>query len=153
MMAELRNVGLCTREGGTNILTVACLSFPQTLIRADFLSETLQAINQGCFALLFFTFRIVVCPLVWGKLMLTMIQERDNETYCFHSIVLPFAFVCGMFFHCLNSYWFYKIVRKVQRKLSGEEGVKSHNDLTEKEKQDLGLVLDDEKAKQKQKQT
>mmetsp|Transcript_2991 Transcript_2991/g.4017 ORF Transcript_2991/g.4017 Transcript_2991/m.4017 type:complete len:272 (-) Transcript_2991:266-1081(-) len=108
-----------------------------TLVRADFFSDTVALVNQACFAFLFFLFRIVVCPYLWAKLCWTMYEERNNEVYqnCFSPYVLPITFVFGAFFHILNSFWFYKILRKIKRKASGSEGIKANNDLVEEEEE------------------
>ena len=37
----------------------------------------------------------------------------------------------GMFFHVLNSFWLYKIIKKTQRKVLGTEKLKANNDLQE----------------------
>lgn len=56
---------------------------------------------------------------------------RTNETAI---ACLPTAFdhiiaVTGTFFNVLNLFWFYKILKKLQRKLKGVEGVKDSNQL------------------------
>ena len=65
--------------------------------------------------------------------MMDIMAHKDTEAYqsClpwhFHIVV----FVVGMFFHCLNSFWMYKIIRKVMRKLSGAEKVQDNNQLVQ----------------------
>ena len=39
--------------------------------------------------------------------------------------------ILGMFFNCLNAFWFYKIIKKVKRKLSGAEKWKAKNHVKE----------------------
>lgn len=106
-----------------------------TLVRADFFNDTMSAANQALFALNFFAFRIVVAPAIWYGLVSEMHQRKSMASYqsCFPPYFYPFVFVCGLFFHALNAYWFYKIVMKARRKIMGVERVKANNDLTESE--------------------
>mgnify|MGYP005856740465 CR=1 FL=1 len=105
------------------------------LVRAEFLSDTGMMAVQMLFALFFFIFRILVSPFIWFRIMETLYTHSGTDLYksCINPYVLPTSFIVGMFFHCLNSYWFYKIVRKIRRKLSGKELVRSNNELNEKE--------------------
>jgi hypothetical protein len=104
-----------------------------TMVRADFLSPMGSAVVQGAFAVTFIAFRILLVPFFWFQLMATMYQEHTKATYqeCISPSVLPVSFLVGLFFHCLNSYWLVKIVKKAIRKLSGTEGVQNNNDLNE----------------------
>mmetsp|Transcript_31677 Transcript_31677/g.66151 ORF Transcript_31677/g.66151 Transcript_31677/m.66151 type:complete len:120 (-) Transcript_31677:106-465(-) len=119
------------------------------MIRADFFSETVTILNQAGFALFFFLFRIVICPALWCQLVWTMWSERNSDVYqsCFSPYLLPVTIVSGTFFNGLNSFWFYKIVRKIQRKVGGQEGVKAGNELTDAERER------EEAERQKMKQT
>lgn len=105
------------------------------LVRADFWNDTMAITCQALFALNFFIFRIIVSPFMWFRLIKTMYQHSGEELYqsCFNPYVLPVSFIVGLFFHGLNSFWFYKIVRKVRRKLSGKEKPRENNDLKERE--------------------
>jgi TLC domain len=104
-----------------------------TVVRADFFSTTVAALNQACFALNFFAFRIVIVPFLWGKLMLAMYEQKDTADFvnCFPPYFLGVCFGFGMFFNILNAYWWIKIVQKIQRKISGVEKVHDNNDLSE----------------------
>jgi hypothetical protein len=90
---------------------------------------------QASFAILFFIFRVVFVPFVWFKLMMTMNEQRSLPVYqdCFPPYFMPFAFGFGMIFHCLNAFWFIKIVKKIRRKMLGIEGVQANNKLDERE--------------------
>lgn len=103
------------------------------LVRAEFLSDTGMLTVQALFAVFFFIFRIVITPFIWFRLMQTMYAHSGDDLYksCINPSVLPTSIIVGAFFHCLNSYWFYKIVRKMRRKLSGKEKVRSNNELNE----------------------
>ena len=116
LMMEVSSIFLCT-------------------VRADFFNDTMSAIWQALFALTFFIFRIVVTPLIWVRLVKTLYEHSGEEVYqsCINPYVLPTSLLVGIFFHCLNAFWFYKICRKIKRKLSGKEKVRSRNDLKEKE--------------------
>mmetsp|Transcript_2225 Transcript_2225/g.5797 ORF Transcript_2225/g.5797 Transcript_2225/m.5797 type:complete len:296 (-) Transcript_2225:43-930(-) len=103
-------------------------------VRAEFFTETATTINMAFFVLTFFTTRIVVVPYIWYDIMVTIMQNRNTAEYqsClptshFHIMV----FIFGIFFHSLNWFWFYKIILKVKRKLSGNEKIHEGNDLQE----------------------
>jgi hypothetical protein len=119
------------------MLLMEVSTIPLTLVRADFVSESATAFIQASFAFLFFLFRIIVVPYVWFKLMVTMNEQRSSQVYqnCFPPYFMPVAFGFGMVFHMLNAFWFTKLVKKIRRKILGIEGVKSNNDLGEKELQ------------------
>jgi len=116
------------------------------MMRADFFPELVALANMAGFAFFFFLFRIVVCPILWWQLCQVMWAERNSETYqsCFPPALLPFFVLAGVFFNALNSFWFYKIVRKIQRKLSGDEDIKAENHLTEADK-----AMDEQEKKEK----
>ena len=105
------------------------------VVRADFWSDTMAMTVQALFALNFFIFRIIVTPFIWFRLIHMMYEHSGDELYqsCFNPYVLPVSIGVGLFFHSLNAFWFYKIVRKAKRKLSGKEKVRANNDLREKE--------------------
>lgn len=101
------------------------------LMRATFLNDHLVTINIICFVVSFFIFRIILCPYLWWGIFSTTWEHRNNPT---SQACLPWhfkyvVFVFGMFFNCLNAFWFYKIIRKFHRKLTGREAIKEKNSL------------------------
>lgn len=109
-------------------------------------SDTGSAINLGLFTLTFFLFRLIICPILWWEIMTVTweIEElrRNNDennnhhdgSYSSSSSCIPWhfqyvVFGFGMTFHCLNSFWGYKIIQKVIRKVKGIEKVKEKNHL------------------------
>lgn len=92
--------------------------------KADFWSTTMSMVVQMVFALTFFLFRMVIAPYIWFHLMVTMYQNMRQDLYqtCFHSYVFPLSLGMGVLFHCLNAFWFYKIVAKIRRKILGIDG-------------------------------
>lgn len=101
-------------------------------LRCTEFSETLSLLNTLCFVLSFFIFRIIMVPYLWYKLMYVIISNHNTYQYgqCFGNIhFMEYVFVTGMMFHLLNVYWFYKILLKIQRKLSGHEKVHENNDI------------------------
>ena len=116
------------------------------MVRADFFPDSISFLNQLSFALFFFLFRVLFCPYWWTKLMWAMWTTRAEmgDSWCLSPWLIPVASVFGPFFHLLNLYWFYKIVRKIKRKLSGTEGLKANNDLDQ---------LDDDTDKKKTEQS
>lgn len=116
-------------------LTVEISTIFLTMIRAEIFSDAVSIANMGMFVVSFFLFRILLFPFLWFVLVSSMWAERNNETYsnCFPPSMIWFSFSIGLVFHVLNFYWFYKILKKVQRKLSGEEHTRAGNDLKEEE--------------------
>ena len=102
------------------------------LVPAHFFTETLSLFNQACFVVAFFLCRCVAAPYVHFQIIWTMIQEPAWRS-CYPWYLLPVSAVFGCFFHALNSFWMYKIVRKVRRKLRGEEGIRANNDISKPE--------------------
>jgi hypothetical protein len=103
------------------MLLMEVSTIPLTLVRADFVPANVTAMIQASFAILFF--------------MMTMNEQRSLPVYqdCFPPYFMPFAFGFGMIFHCLNAFWFIKIVKKIRRKMLGIEGVQANNKLDERE--------------------
>lgn len=104
------------------------------MVRADFFPEMVSLLNQLMFVFTFMLFRILVCPYLWFKLMLAMHSEHNTEAYCFAPALYPLAVIMGLFFHSLNAFWFYKILRKLKRKIMGDEGITANNHLNEADK-------------------
>jgi len=104
-----------------------------TVVRADFFSPTMAMANQLLFALNFFLFRLVVCPLIWLKIILVLYQEQSGgqSSSCLPSHFGVVVLLFGTFFHVLNGYWFVKIVKKARRKMAGIEGVQANNDFVD----------------------
>lgn len=104
-----------------------------SMIRATFFNEIFSLFNMVCFVLSFFICRCVMAPYLWWKLMYALVTNYQTRTYqeCYHKSLMDSVFVSGMMFNLLNAYWFYKIMQKVQRKLSGTEKVHSNNDLVD----------------------
>ena len=103
-------------------------------MRATFMHDYLVPVNIAFFVLSFFTFRIILCPYLWWGIFSTTWEHRDNPT---SQACLPWhftyvTFVFGMFFNCLNAFWFYKIIKKFHRKLSGKEKVHEKNSLKDR---------------------
>uniref|UniRef100_A0A7R9ZS59 TLC domain-containing protein n=2 Tax=Craspedostauros australis TaxID=1486917 RepID=A0A7R9ZS59_9STRA len=100
-------------------------------VRAEFFSELITTVNMGFFVLAFFAYRIVSVPYIWYGIVSTISQVKDTEEYqsCLPSHFHIMVFVFGVFFHSLNAFWFYKIILKVKRKLSGNEKIKEGNEL------------------------
>ncbi len=104
------------------------------LMRMALFSETGLAINMFLFSVTFFLFRLVICPFLWWEILMISWEQRDNPVSqaCipWHFKYVVFSF--GMFFNCLNAYWAVKIVKKLMRKLSGQEKVAEKNHLKDR---------------------
>lgn len=90
------------------------------VLKADFLTPVMQVILQALFTFLFFLCRIVIVPYLYFKCTLLMYHSLGS---CFPRYIFYVTVVFGVFFHGLNAFWFYKIVLKIQRKLSGKESI------------------------------
>jgi TLC domain len=90
--------------------------------------------NMLVFVVTFFLARLVYGPYAIYRhayYLYTVGRTAEESKVC-----LPRGFdhvitIVGMFFNILNAYWFYKILRKLQRKLKGTEGVKDSNEYTD----------------------
>jgi hypothetical protein len=102
-----------------------------SFVRADFLSDLTTWINMACFVVTFVMFRIIACPYLWFRIVKDLYEHHESEEsqQCLPWHFLYVVFMFGMFFHVLNSFWMYKIVKKIQRKMSGTEKLKGNNDL------------------------
>jgi len=85
------------------------------LVRATFLTARASLFMQILFALFFFIVRVVIFPPLHANMTLKLFQNPNNgcDGGYFKWIVLFF----GVFFNCLNGFWFYKLIRKMKRKL------------------------------------
>jgi hypothetical protein len=104
------------------------------LMRATFIYDYMVPINIFFFVTSFFAFRIILCPYLWWGIFSTTWEHRHNPT---SQACLPWhfkyvTFTFGMFFNCLNTFWFIKIIKKFHRKLSGKEKIKEKNSLKDR---------------------
>jgi hypothetical protein len=108
-------------------------TLPLTLVNFALFTPFAAAVNQLVFVMLFFLCRIVLTPYMWYEIVSTSYQLRNSELYksCITRSVLPVSFAIGMFFHCLNAFWMYKILRKLRRKILGIEKITANNELHE----------------------
>jgi len=90
------------------------------ILRADFLTPTMQLITQASFALLFFVSRIIISPTVFYGIFTAMNTKFGD---CFPPYLYYITLGFGGFFHCLNAFWFFKLVKKIKKKLSGQESM------------------------------
>mmetsp|Transcript_28750 Transcript_28750/g.66777 ORF Transcript_28750/g.66777 Transcript_28750/m.66777 type:complete len:197 (-) Transcript_28750:1701-2291(-) len=104
------------------------------LVRIKGISGFWTASVLGAFTLSFFWCRILVFPYIWSELVQIMQQESSSQLYqsCFPGYFKYVVFGFGMFYNCLNLFWFYKILRKAARKLGGAEKVQELNDVMDK---------------------
>jgi hypothetical protein len=109
---------------GSHILTPMLVMELSTvvlaIVRADFFNPTMQLITQASFTLLFFASRIIVSPYVHYGIVYEM---NKNLGDCFPRYMFYITLLFGGFFHCLNLFWFVKLVKKIKRKLSGKESM------------------------------
>mmetsp|Transcript_2901 Transcript_2901/g.6223 ORF Transcript_2901/g.6223 Transcript_2901/m.6223 type:complete len:283 (+) Transcript_2901:208-1056(+) len=94
-----------------------------------FMSQAMTILNIAIFTINFAIFRLIVCPYLWWGIFTATWKNRENPV---SKACLPWhftyvVFVFGMFFNCLNTFWFNKIVQKISRKLSGTEDWKKKN--------------------------
>jgi hypothetical protein len=101
------------------------------LVRAEFWSDAAAALNQALFVLTFFASRCVLLPWLHVRLVVLMYRHYDEWTACYPWHFFYVSIVSGMFFHVLNYFWLYKILRKVRRKMQGKEGLRANNDVAD----------------------
>jgi len=92
------------------------------------MSETMTIANIFVFTSTFLIFRMIVCPYLWWGIFAATWDNRDNPVSqgCLPWHFTYVVFIFGMFFNCLNTFWFYKIIQKIMRKLAGAEGLKQN---------------------------
>jgi len=95
------------------------------VMRATFMSEKLVMCTIGVFSLNFLVFRILLCPYLWWGIFVATWDNRNNpeSQACLPWHFTYVTFVFGMFFNCLNAFWFVKILHKIMRKFAGVENV------------------------------
>ena len=118
------------KKNGKQISTI-----PLSMMRSTIFTTTQTTCNMAAFVLSFFVFRCLYVPYLWYEIQTTLNSESRSDAFtsCMPWHIPHVVFVFGSFFHCLNAFWFYKIVRKVQRKLTGSEQLHENNDLGEQE--------------------
>ena len=115
-------------------IIMECSTIFLNFVRATFLDEVGSLIVQFLFAITFTIIRIIIVPpLHFGiTRALFMAETSDCDAPYMKWVVLLF----GMMFNTLNAFWFYKLVRKVRRKLSGKEKIKDKLSLASTTKRD-----------------
>mmetsp|Transcript_30516 Transcript_30516/g.45161 ORF Transcript_30516/g.45161 Transcript_30516/m.45161 type:complete len:269 (-) Transcript_30516:2271-3077(-) len=85
------------------------------LVHATFFEERGSTIMQLLFALSFTTVRIILFPSLHANMTVKLFQNPNNG--CDSDYFKWFVLVFGLIYNCLNGFWFYKIIRKMKRKL------------------------------------
>ena len=84
-------------------------------------------ISQAClpwhFTYVVFVFGEFAMPLTDNSVPTT--NSYGREMYTDDAFIFPN--ILGMFFNCLNTFWYYKIIKKIIRKFSGTENWKTKN--------------------------
>ena len=93
------------------------------------MSASAALVNIIFFVLSFTIFRMIIVPKLWWDIFVqTWVNKNNPESQaCLPWHFTYIVFVFGMFFNCLNTFWFRKIVKKVQRKISGSEAITAQN--------------------------
>jgi len=107
------------------------------LVKCELFNDFASLVNQMLFMVTFFVFRIVVSPRMMTDIIVNAFRVDaalpSGAEMCYPRSTKWVIFSFCSFFCLLNAFWMYKIARKAHRKLTGKEGIKSKNDLTEKE--------------------
>lgn len=123
-IATFTVAAIFNETGASHILTPMLIMEISTMVlailRADFFTPTMQLITQATFALLFFLSRIIASPYILLEIIVIMNSKMGD---CFPRYVFYTTLVFGTFFQCLNAFWFFKLVKKIERKLSGKESM------------------------------
>lgn len=111
-----------------------CSTIFLNFVRATFLDEKGSLIVQLLFAITFTVCRIIIVPPLHFNVTRALFSTGNNncDGPYFKWVVLLF----GVMFNSLNAFWFYKLMRKVRRKLSGKEKIKDKLCLTSTTKSD-----------------
>lgn len=91
--------------------------------RADFFSKAQSNMNTILFVTSFFLCRVVFGPWsIWQHVKILYSEEAMSEKAqrCSPNGFRHIIFLTGIFFTVLNYFWFYKILRKVYRKITGK---------------------------------
>lgn len=113
------------------MLTLEVSSIFLNFVRCTFMPSWFAMTNMVVFAVSFFFVRIVFGPyaIYQHSYLLYTVGRTSEESSCLPRGFDHVIFITGMFFNILNAFWFYKILRKMQRKLKGTEGMHSNNKL------------------------
>lgn len=111
----------------TPMLIMEVSTIVLAMLRCEFLTPTMQFITQALFAFLFFLCRILIAPYLCLDVVLKM-NEHLGDCYPRYIFYITLGF--GAFFNGLNLFWFIKLVKKIMRKLKGEESI-SHTQVSE----------------------
>ena len=111
-----------------------CSTIFLNFVRATFLDEKGSLIVQLLFATTFTLVRIIIVPPLHYNVTKALFSADGNDcdSPYFKWVVLLFGFL----FNSLNAFWFYKLMLKVRRKLSGKEKIKDKLCLTSTTKSD-----------------
>lgn len=95
------------------------------IAKGTFWPPKILLLVQASFATSFFFCRILLAPYIWYQIVGAMYTAVfvDHSNTCYPSYLFYATFGFGFFFHCLNSYWFVKIVKKFYSKLTGKEAI------------------------------
>lgn len=107
-----------------------------TVLKAEFFSPTMQLMSQVSFAIMFTISRVVAAPILWYQIISNMynaVYVDGTSSECYQNYLFYTTFVFGMFFNCLNAFWFYKIIRMIRRKLITKEEKIGSIKLSEKD--------------------
>jgi len=93
------------------------------------MSEIMTIANIAIFTFNFTIVRMIICPYLWWGIFTATWDNRNNpiSQACLPWHFTYVVFVFGMFFNCLNTFWFIKIIKKVTSKLYGRENWKTKN--------------------------
>ena len=83
------------------------------------------------FVVSFFFARVIFGPYAIYKhsYLLYTVGRTSEESKCLPAGFDHVIFITGMFFNILNAFWFYKILKKLERKVKGKEAVQGNNRL------------------------
>jgi TLC domain len=101
--------------------------------KCDFFTPAMSIANLACFALSFFVTRLVIFPVLWVRLVMTMWEKWDDPVFqtCYPAHFKYTCLLFGLFFIALNAFWFRKIIRKAIRKVKGVERHDEKNNLAD----------------------
>ena len=91
------------------------------ILKASFFSTSMQIATILLFVIVFFFSRILLSPVIAYHGCMTMYMNDFSD--CYPRILFYITSGFSFFFTSLNFYWFSKMIKKIQRKISGVEAI------------------------------
>lgn len=102
------------------MLTMEVSTMFLAIMRGEFFTPGQKIGLQFVFTITFFITRVLLTPYLMVGVLMTIYHDQGE---CIHPALFWVTLIFSIFFTGLNIFWFYKIVQKINRKLSGKESM------------------------------